>query len=304
MGLTLVLCLTAREVSAWQPHKTSTGKRVRWSDQDVSAQIALSVDASGLDEGLDDLLVESAVRSAFHTWEEIGCGACPRSGERAPAQCPEDRCANPPLGVRFRYDGRKPPQRLGMDCETLDAQGDSCLKSVPNGNQVTFIKDPQLWPFGSTVFASTLLSFDKQTGRLVDADIAINDAEYAFCAADCQPEEPLLLNTLTHEVGHVLGLDHSEVPWAAMNAFATPEDSHAIALDADDVEGICTLYGRLDPPEDCGLAEKKGAGCAAAGAAPGGVAALGWLLALCGGCLWRHRRRRRLSFHIPGRAPR
>ena len=55
-----------------------------------------------------------------------------------------------------------------------------------------------------------------------------------------------MLATLTHEIGHSLGLEHSSVPGAVMTPFSSPYNPN-FALSQDDIEGVVALYGRAKP---------------------------------------------------------
>ena len=65
----------------------------------------------------------------------------------------------------------------------------------------------------------------------------LEDPTIASCAG-----EYYLDGTLTHEVGHVIGLGHSAVAGSTMSAFAAACDLTADELDADDESGALFLY--------------------------------------------------------------
>jgi MYXO-CTERM domain-containing protein len=79
-----------------------------------------------------------------------------------------------------------------------------------------------------------------------------------------------LRNTLTHEVGHFVGLAHARDPAATMDASTQMREVEKRTLAADDVDGVCAIY----PAEDDG-----GCGCGSGGAA-GALALLVAALAL------------------------
>jgi uncharacterized protein (TIGR03382 family) len=112
------------------------------------------------------------------------------------------------------------------------------------------------WVHTLGALAITTVTFDATTGRLLDADIEINDIAFEFTT--CDPQAPGctvafdLENTLTHELGHVLGLDHppSDAPGAfeaTMFASASRGDVEKRTLADDDVDGLCTIYPAGDP---------------------------------------------------------
>jgi hypothetical protein len=125
-----------------------------------------------------------------------------------------------------------------------------------NENLVVFRNDAPADPLDAWVhtlgaLAITTVTFDSSTGVLVDADIEVNDTAFEFTTcnpedADCVVEFDLL-NTLTHEVGHVVGLDHPlpQEPGASeatMFASAPRADTAKRTLATDDEDGLCTIY--------------------------------------------------------------
>ena len=55
--------------------------------------------------------------------------------------------------------------------------------------------------------------------------------------------EANLLIVATHELGHALGLDHSEKTTALMTSKGTNRLTGEVKLDIDDIKGIQALYG-------------------------------------------------------------
>jgi hypothetical protein len=79
-----------------------------------------------------------------------------------------------------------------------------------------------------------------QAGVIVEADVHVNAHDYAFALGDTAGAWDLR-SVLTHELGHVLGIGHSTVPRATMNA-GLPVGIAARSLEPDDVTAVCTLY--------------------------------------------------------------
>ena len=73
------------------------------------------------------------------------------------------------------------------------------------------------------------------SGLMVDADVVINTA-YAWTARDVE-------SIMTHEIGHVLGLNHSDLQASVM--FANPYNSYSYqrTLRGDDANACGALYG-------------------------------------------------------------
>jgi hypothetical protein len=135
--------------------------------------------------------------------------------------------------------------------------------SPDNHNMVVFRNDDaddplDAWTHELGALAITTVTFESGTGELLDADIEINDSNFSFTACDpgdCQVQHDLA-NTLTHELGHVLGLDHppEDQPGAfeaTMFASASEGDTGKRDLADNDVDGICTIYPAGDVTGNC-----------------------------------------------------
>ncbi len=123
----------------------------------------------------------------------------------------------------------RPPEAVGYDPREV------------NGNGVYVLCD---WPFGDAL-AVTVSTHETGSGRLLDADIAINgERELALLdEADAAGDRRYdLASVLTHEVGHVLGLDESDVRSATMWAKTSRGDTRQRTLEPDDEEGVFALY--------------------------------------------------------------
>ncbi|MBZ4396796.1 myxosortase-dependent metalloprotease, MXAN_2677/MXAN_2678 family [Myxococcus sp. AS-1-15] len=183
-------------------------------------------------------------------------------------------------------------------CFDVAPEDDACWTEMTCGNKYA------CWDEDSRTLAITISSHGVESGRVWDADIEVNAAGYLFTTVDAPPcvegSESVdcvamdLQNTMTHEIGHVVGLDHVPYPGATMERTAPLGETQKRIIDAGSAEGFCSIYPKGLPPNQCimkntGLAllgDGRGTGCASA---PGAVVAGGWLAALA---LLRARRRR------------
>jgi hypothetical protein len=156
-------------------------------------------------------------------------------------------------------------------------------------------------------------------GAIVDADIEINGVNFAISLdgqtlgnAGCNAE---LQNTLTHELGHLHGLEHTclaagdpprvddqgnpvpscgapnlpaSVTEATMYNFQSCGETKKETLESDDITAICAIYPTANDPQTCEPVG-SGAGCCSADAGPAGPLTLSILVGL--GLLGRAARR-------------
>lgn len=97
---------------------------------------------------------------------------------------------------------------------------------------------------GGSALAITLSTTLLLSGDIYDADIVFNPA-YDFSLAATTPTNPARYDyesVLTHEIGHLLGLDHSAILSATMYPRLSEGVSRARALSTDDIIGISTVY--------------------------------------------------------------
>src|SRR6185436_4093405 len=116
------------------------------------------------------------------------------------------------------------------------SRGVSTTASKRNDGRVSISLANELFS-GQGSFALTTYTFD-ENGRFTDADIQI-DPE--LLRGDFNID-----TALRHEVGHVLGLDHSAVLSAVMYPFVTSSDMPN-TFDSDDRIAIAQTYPKTDP---------------------------------------------------------
>ncbi len=163
---------------------------------------------------------------------------------------------------------------------------------VPGGdneNAVVFAEPGRL---DFTTIALTVAAFDPRTGEILDVDIELNRERFRFDVlppAGCRDGEISmdLGNTLAHEAGHLIGLDHppslERYRQSTMFASAAPCETSKRDLAALDIEAVCSIYPAGEPTNPCyppdnrGLRvvdRDRGHGCASSSAAHASLALL------------------------------
>jgi hypothetical protein len=109
-------------------------------------------------------------------------------------------------------------------------------------------------PLNPATAAYTQLWIDSSTQEIVQADMVLNDLDFRFVSRTMPRETwpdflvndervALLEDTIMHEFGHVLGLDHSTSYESTMYTFGWFDE---VDLSCDDVAGIRQIYGPVD----------------------------------------------------------
>lgn len=177
-------------------------------------------------------------------------------------------------------------------------------QSDPNSNVVMFRDDGWNKDYDAfNTLALTTLSYNTETAEIYDADIEIDSAEWNFVASDeVLPDEVDLQAVVTHEVGHFLGLSHSDYAGATMWANYQGGETQQRTLHQDDIDGICSIYppgqavdtAHCDPRHGFSTEcqdDKVDSGCAVGAPEGQAPAWLGVFGALAGFGLLRRRRR-------------
>ena len=227
--------------------------------------------------------------------------------------------------LQFDMEGRTPVE-VGLDginiikfrdqkwCRpATDTDPEECYEPQAAGlTTLFFVNDPE----------------SERNGEILDADIELNAVNFAISAdgtslgsRGCLSD---LSNTLTHEVGHLMGLDHTcrlgseptryddagdpvplcsdtlppEILEATMHPSQECGETKKATLEADDIAAIAAVYPTAQSPGSCEpVTFGRSRGCCSVGPTTGiGPASglLSGLLLLAGvGALTRLRRRRR-----------
>lgn len=220
---------------------------------------------SDMTDKLDRSGVRAAVRSAFDAWENV-------------------ECSRGRTSLRFQE---------GSDIETRKLLG---KKEAPEKFGIYFRDDE--WPHssGEESLALTTQIYGKTSGNIEYADIEINTAETNFRLSDDEGADKVDLQAVvTHEVGHYIGLAHSNDPDSIMVArYCESADRCGQSTDVsrglseDDRKAVCTLF---PPPNNAGSGAPATSGCSQARSTSSDAAAIGGLVFV--GCAFVRRRTRR-----------
>ncbi|MFH1131126.1 MAG: hypothetical protein V1754_07310 [Pseudomonadota bacterium] len=155
-------------------------------------------------------------------------------------------------------------------------------------------EDEPCWEYDLNAAAITTVFYvddpkSSDDGRILDADIEINGASFSFSTTGNKTKTDVE-NTVTHEMGHLLGLDHpcgdgarSPLPkdhngdpipsctprWGlpsgmvdtTMYNFADLGETKKRTPEEDDIQGICDTYPLAEDPGVCVEADLSNGGC-------------------------------------------
>lgn len=211
------------------------------------------------------------------------------------------------------------PRIEGVDLGPVACAHPERNPKAPNANAILFRDDG--WPHAGQgdALALTTVTYDLDTGAIVDADMELNAAQGHFTTTNALVEDDLL-SVATHEIGHFLGISHSPHQDATMFASYTQGTISLRDLSQDDIDAICAAYppgppisANCDPTPQNGfssvcaadLSTTLGGCCSVAPGAPDASRGPGPWLGALGLLLSLHRlisrRRARIAFECGGK---
>jgi hypothetical protein len=246
------------------------GQPLEWSRQCVS--YALSRAGS---KKVSIAEATAAAAEAFRAWQSV---TCPGTGE--------------------------PPSILATEAFGLTGCNfHEYTKNSVNVNVILFHDDEWPHPQSEDAVGLTSTTYDERTGEIFDADIEINSTLDLSTSVVVPPDKYDLLSVLTHEVGHFLGLAHSNDPFATMQPIYELGSDDFRTLGDDDIAGICAIYPPNRPLKPCDFSPRGGfanecalgvtaGGCSTSGRPAAGASAIALCFsALLASSLGRRRRR-------------
>lgn len=251
-------CNDKNEACEYDEHGCLTegsGHLLHWGSSCVSFDVQR--DGSALRQ-IDYDAAHEAIRAGFSEWLSADCGGG--------------------VGPELRVNDLGP-----VECRTAEYNQDS-----PNANVFMFRDDG--WPYENAIdtLALTTLIFNADTGEIYDADVEVNTFE-SNMSIDAGFGDIHFPSVITHEIGHFLGLSHSDVSGSTMRPSYAPGATGMASIEEDDVTGICTALapGRETKTDSCeprhgfsGECAVPESGCQLSPGSPAGVGSV--LLGLLG----------------------
>jgi hypothetical protein len=125
------------------------------------------------------------------------------------------------------------------------------IQQAKHDDNVNAIYFDNAWTQDPSLLALTYV-WSNPEGEIIGFDLAVNATDHSW-ATDGRADANDLLNTLSHELGHALGIDHSpEIALATMYPSSPAGEIQKRDLHTDDVEAAKYLYATGNSVEATG----------------------------------------------------
>jgi MYXO-CTERM domain-containing protein len=217
----------ARQAGRCPEPCVTEGEPLYWGDHDP----VLVLNEEGFPDFDSDFELRRTLQRSLDHWNEV--------------ECDEDR----PIGLDLQLSSGTTDLEVGP------------MGKEPNDNVIVYFSGEQ-WangggddcldgscdPLPDAAYALTAIWYNRANGEILGADLHFNGGMGRFTecpSTGCPPGDIDLENVTTHEVGHFIGLAHSNEPGSTMLCSADPSEVDKRSLEADDIAGACEIY-----PED------------------------------------------------------
>ena len=135
----------------------------------------------------------------------------------------------------------------------FNQNGNTDIKQAAHNDSVNVIYFDDAWTHDPSLLALTYV-WSNPHGEIIGFDLAVNATDHDW-ATDGRSDANDLLNTLSHEIGHALGIDHSpDIELATMYPSSPAGETQKRDLHEDDVAAAQYLYVNEPSPEATGCA--------------------------------------------------
>ncbi len=288
-------CPSATEGNSYTRRKTEKNKELYWASRYVEMEVYYSSAPSSISR--EDFT--RATKESQTTWENIGCTNFEFGDQLGDAPSSATNLIN------SGFNGSRCESQFDISTNQAD-----CVNRIVFRTNRTDPDDPMYWPQDPSdehwvgnctqadckgnsptrTLALTTTLFNEATGRIIDADMDINAANWHWTM---DPSEVVLDDTLllqsvmTHEFGHVLGFGHI---CNTVDSIMNPEYTGLTTLNEEnDENGMCAVYPRYSITPGSGDIILSGieGGCAVSGLWHSG---LSWIWGVFAVLCWRRRK--------------
>lgn len=130
-----------------------------------------------------------------------------------------------------------------VDFEFAGATTNAVTSASDNRNVIRWVDSN----ISAGVLGQTITTFDAVTGEIVDADMELNDRDFTWDTLGPGGTSgvigrAMIENTVTHEIGHMLGFDHPNNSQAALHYSSNPGMINQTTLEDDDRAVLISDY--------------------------------------------------------------